>query len=107
MRAVQMAGPALDRCEVASYNCAYSPIEKLEDFSQILYILMQGTGCSFSVEGKYTGQLPVVLPQAQREIKQHVVGDSTEAWCRALEHGLASWFYGRGIIIDTSQGRSA
>ena len=102
MRAVQMAGPALDRCEVAAYNCAFTPIEKLEDFSQILYILMQGTGCAFSVEKVFTSKLPGVLPQAEREIKQHVVGDSTEDWCRALEHGLACWFNGRDVVFDTS-----
>jgi len=60
MRALMTAGPALDKDNVAGYNCAYLAIEETEALSEALYILMCGTGVGFSVERKYTEKLPVV-----------------------------------------------
>ena len=51
MRVIQMAGPALDRCNVGVYNCSYLTISDTKSFSELLYILMQGTGAGFSVAG--------------------------------------------------------
>src|SRR5574342_1245010 len=50
MRAIMTAGPALDRDNVAGYNCAYAPIDHPRIFDEALYILMCGTGFGFSVE---------------------------------------------------------
>ncbi|NBV25124.1 MAG: hypothetical protein EBS05_24790, partial [Proteobacteria bacterium] len=50
MRVVQMAGPALDRCHVGAYNCAYTTLCGPQDLAEVLYILMQGTGVGYSVE---------------------------------------------------------
>ena len=57
MRAMMTAGPALDRCHVAAYNCAYLPVDSLRSFDEAMYILMCGTGVGFSVENKYIDQL--------------------------------------------------
>lgn len=40
MRALMTAGPALERDNVAGYNCAYLTIDKPTSFDEILYILM-------------------------------------------------------------------
>ena len=42
MRAFWTAGPALDRCNSAGYNCAYTVIDKPRAFAEVLYILMNG-----------------------------------------------------------------
>lgn len=107
MRVIQMAGPAMERCNVAGYNCAYTPISRVADFSDILYILMQGTGCAFSVEQKYVSQLPVVAKQLAREVIKFKVDDSTEGWCNALDFGLEHWFVGRDVEFDYSDIRPA
>jgi ribonucleoside-triphosphate reductase (thioredoxin) len=55
MRALMTAGPALKQSGIAGYNCSYLPIDSLEAFHEILYILMHGTGVGFSVERQFTG----------------------------------------------------
>src|SRR5688572_2880357 len=60
MRALMTAGEALDRDNVAAYNCAYLPIDHPRAFDEALYILMCGTGDGFSVERQYVSKLPEV-----------------------------------------------
>ena len=102
MRVVQMAGPALERCHVGVYNCAYAPITDLRSFAELLYVLMQGTGMGFSVEYDQISALPRVAKQTGELPISVVVEDSTEGWCDALFHCLEFLFQGRDFILDTS-----
>ena len=54
MRCLMTAGPALQKENIAGYNCAYTPVDSMKSFDEILYVLMNGTGVGFSVESKYT-----------------------------------------------------
>ena len=60
MRSLWTAGEALERENIAGYNCAYTVIDSIKSFADILYILMNGTGVGFSVERQYINQLPEV-----------------------------------------------
>jgi ribonucleoside-diphosphate reductase alpha chain len=102
MRVVQMAGPALERCHVGVYNCAYAPITDLRSFAELLYVLMQGTGMGFSVEYDQISTLPRIAKQTGELPISVVVEDSTEGWCDALFHCLEFLFQGRDFILDTS-----
>lgn len=102
MRVVQMAGPALERCHVGVYNCAYAPITDLRSFAELLYVLMQGTGMGFSVEYDQISALPRIAKQTGELPISVVVEDSTEGWCDALFHCLEFLFQGRDFILDTS-----
>lgn len=103
MRVVQMAGPALERCHVGAYNCAYLAIRSLRKFAEFLYVLMAGGGCGFSVEDQYISQLPRVARQKFPAVKHtHHVKDSTEGWCDALLYGLERWFDGEDVWFDVS-----
>jgi ribonucleoside-diphosphate reductase alpha chain len=109
MRVVQMAGPALERCNVGAYNCAYLPLNSLKAFSELLYVLMQGTGVGFSVEDSYISQLPRVKHQLNKSstsnpkyIRTYIISDDTEGWCDALLFGMESWFDGYDVIFDLS-----
>jgi len=61
MRAIMTAGDALDRQNIAGYNCSYLPIDDVKAFDEAMYILLCGTGVGFSVEQKYVNKLPEVL----------------------------------------------
>jgi len=102
MRVVQMAGPALDRCHVGVYNCAYQPIEDLFSFPELLYILMQGTGAGFSVESDYVGELPRIKKQRGKPAETIVVPDSTEGWCNSYFKGIERWWDGYDVHYDVS-----
>lgn len=108
MRVVQMAGPALERCHVGAYNCAYHPIQDLFAFAELLYILMQGTGAGFSVEVDYVGQLPRVQRQRKPAVMhEYVVEDDTEGWCNGLLFGLNKWFAGEDVEYKLHKVREA
>ena len=50
MRALMSAGKALERDNVAGFNCSYVAVDNVRAFDETLYILMCGTGVGFSVE---------------------------------------------------------
>src|SRR4051812_12871641 len=50
MRAAWTAGPALEKNNIAGYNCAAKAINDIQSIVEIFYILMCGTGAGYSVE---------------------------------------------------------
>jgi len=108
MRSLMTAGPALERENIAGYNCSYIPVDNPKCFDEILYILMNGTGVGFSVERQYVNQLPTI-PDVEFERTDDVisVADSKEGWARAFKD-LISYLYSNRIPkIDVSKVRSA
>ena len=93
MRAMMTAGPALERENIAGYNCSYIPIDNPKAFDEVLYILMNGTGVGFSVERQYINSLPTI-PDREFEHTEDVisVADSKEGWARAFRD-LISYLY--------------
>ncbi len=107
MRLLQFAGKAARATNVAAYNCSFTAPQKLEDFAEIMYISMCGTGVGFSVESQNVQKLPQIKRQTGRKLKTHVVDDSKEGWADALTLGLRTWFDGKDIEFDLSQLRPA
>lgn len=103
MRVLQMAGPALERCNVGAYNCSFLNIDCLQAFVELLYILMQGSGVGFSVEAECIDKLPRIRKQKAEPAHQFTVDDSTEGWCEALKFGLEKWFAGEDVNFDLSK----
>ena len=96
MRCLMTAGEALEKENVAGYNCAYLPIDSPRSFDELLYVLMNGTGVGFSVEETYTNQLPIVPDQLYETDTTIVVADSKLGWARAFKE-LISLLYGGHI----------
>jgi ribonucleoside-diphosphate reductase alpha chain len=107
MRLLQFAGKAARATNVAAYNCSFIAIQKPEDFAEMMYISMCGTGVGFSVESQNVGQLPQIRKQSGEKLKAHVVDDSKEGWCDALTLGLKTWFDGKDVDFDFSELRPA
>lgn len=106
MRALWSAGEAARRDNTCMYNCAFAPIDSLRSFSEMLYILMCGTGVGFSVERRFTSNLPPVATPTGETVS-HVIEDSTEGWSDALYFGLQQWFQGNRVEFDYSNIRPA
>lgn len=107
MRALMSAGPALDRCHVAAYNCAYLPVDDPRAFDEAMYILMCGTGVGFSVEERYTHQLPRISSELQESNTTIVVEDSKEGWASAFRELLSLLYSGVIPKWDISKIRPA
>ncbi len=107
MRLLQFAGTAVRTTNVAAYNCSFVAPQKLEDFAEIMYISMCGTGVGFSVESQNVQNLPQIKKQTGKKAAIHTIADSKEGWCDALTLGLKTWFEGKDIDFDYSEVRPA
>lgn len=107
MRLMQFAGPAADRTNVCAYNCSFVAPSTIQDFAEILYILMCGTGVGFSVESNNVQSLPQIKVQTGKKVSTFVVPDSKEGWADALALGMKTWFSGEDIEFDFSLLRPA
>lgn len=107
MRAMMTAGPALDRCHVAAYNCAYLPVDSPRSFDETMYILMCGTGVGFSVETKYIDQLPRISEEFAQSDTTIKVADSKEGWAKALRELISLLIAGQVPSWDVSGIRPA
>jgi len=107
MRLLWSAGGAAEQSNVAAYNCAYIAPTKWQDFAEIMYVLMCGTGIGFSVEHQTVELLPIIKRQAAEKVSRFVIPDSREGWADALTYGLEMWSSGKDVEFDYSQIRPA
>jgi ribonucleoside-triphosphate reductase len=107
MRAVMTAGTALERQNVAAFNCSYLPIDDAKAFDEAMYILLCGTGVGFSVEQKYVSQLPEVPDQLFASQTSIMVSDSKEGWAKSLRQLIALLYSGEIPKYDVSKVRPA
>ena len=107
MRAIMTAGPALERQNVAAFNCSYLPIDDPKAFDEAMYILLCGTGVGFSVEQKYVSKLPEVPAQLFNSQTTVVVSDSKEGWAKSLRQVMALLYAGEVPKYDLSKVRPA
>lgn len=107
MRLLQFAGKAADKTNVCAYNCSFVAPSKFQDFGEIIYISMCGTGVGFSVESKNIQSLPQIKVQTGKKLPIHIVPDSKEGWADSFVLGMKTWFEGNDIEFDFSQLRPA
>jgi len=107
MRSIMTAGDALERQNVAGYNCSYLPIDDPKAFDEAMYILLCGTGVGFSVEQKYVSKLPEIPVDLYNSGTVINVKDSKEGWAKALRQVLALLYAGEVPKWDVSGVRPA
>ena len=107
MRALMTAGPALDKDQVAGYNCSYVAIDSIKAFDEIMYILMCGTGVGFSVESDYTNKLPEVPDELHETDTTIVFKDSKIGWATGFREWISLLYSGKIAKWDVSKIRPA
>jgi ribonucleoside-triphosphate reductase len=119
MRALMSAGPALEKDNIAGYNCSYVAIDNQRCFDEIMYILMCGTGVGFSVERQYIASLPTIAEEFHTADTTIVVPDSRIGWASSFRDLISLLYSGRvpgwdlsrlrpaGAILKTFGGRSS
>jgi ribonucleoside-diphosphate reductase alpha chain len=105
MRSVMTSGAALERDNVAGYNCAFLPVDSPRSFDETMYVLMCGTGVGFSVEYKYINKLPAVPEKLEKSDTVIVVEDSKQGWAKAYRELLALLWTGHIPAIDVTKVR--
>jgi len=107
MRSIMTAGDALERQNIAGYNCSYLPIDDPKAFDEAMYILLCGTGVGFSVEQKYVSKLPEIPVDLYNSGTVINVKDSKEGWAKALRQVIALLYAGEIPKWDVSNVRPA
>jgi len=102
MRALMTAGPALQNCNVTSYNCSYIPVDSPRAFDECMYILMCGTGVGFSVERDNVEKLPIVNEHFEKSNTVILVSDSRSGWARALRELISLLYAGQIPTLNVS-----
>ena len=67
MRALQFAGPAIQKNEARIYNCCYLPIDDYRAFGEIMFLLLGGTGVGYSVQFKHIEKLPEIRKPSKEQ----------------------------------------
>jgi ribonucleoside-triphosphate reductase len=107
MRALMTAGEALEKDQVAGYNCSYLPIDSPKAFDELMYILMCGTGVGYSVESRYTNKLPEVPDELHPSDTMIVFKDSKIGWASGYREFLSLLWSGKIPQWDVSKLRAA
>jgi ribonucleoside-triphosphate reductase len=109
MRCLMTAGEALDRDNVAGFNCSYLPIDHPRAFDELMYILMCGTGVGFSVETqtKYIQKLPEIAEEFYSTDTIITVEDSKIGWAKATRELISLLYSGQVPQWDVSRVRPA
>ena len=107
MRCLMTAGPALERDNVAGFNCSYLPVDSVRAFDELMYILLCGTGVGFSVESQYVEQLPTIAESFHDTDTTIVVADSKIGWAKAFKQLVSMLYVGEIPSWDVSRIRPA
>ena len=107
MRCLMTAGPALERDNVAGFNCSYLPIDHPRAFDELMYILLCGTGVGFSVERQYVAKLPEVSEEFYDTDTVISVADSKIGWAKSTRELISLLYAGQLPKWDVSRVRGA
>ena len=107
MRLLQFAGRAARKTNICAYNCSFIAPKSLQDFAEIMYISMCGTGVGWSVESENIQALPQIKKQTGKILPVYIIADSKEGWADAFVFGLKTWFDGSDVSFDYSLIRPA
>jgi ribonucleoside-triphosphate reductase len=95
MRCMMTAGEALDKDNVAGFNCSYLHIDSPRSFDELMYVLMCGTGVGFSVERNFITKLPIIAESFHETDSTIVVADSKIGWASAFRELIAMLYAGK------------
>jgi ribonucleoside-triphosphate reductase len=98
MRSMQFAGKSIEISPNRIYNCAYLPIDDLRSFSEIMFLLLGGTGVGYSVQSHHIDKLPEVRKPNQKKHRRYLISDSIEGWADAVKVLIKSYFGGGSVI---------
>jgi len=107
MRCLMTAGEALHRENIAGYNCAYMAFNRPQAFDELLYVLMNGTGCGFSVERDFVVQMPTIAEEFHSTDTTIQVADSKLGWAKGYKELIGLLYQGLIPKWDLSKLRPA
>ena len=84
MRSMQFAGKPIELSHSRVYNCAYVPMDNIIAFSEMMFLLLGGTGVGYSVQSRHVSKLPVITGPTNKT-RRFLIGDSIEGWADTIK----------------------
>jgi len=94
MRSMQFGGKPIEINPSRIYNCAFAPIDDWRVFSEIMFLLLGGTGVGYSVQQHHVDKLPEIRKPNPNRTRRFLIGDSIEGWSDAVKALMRNYFYG-------------
>jgi len=91
MRSLQFAGKPIEISPNRLYNCSYLPVDSLDAFNEIMFLLLSGCGVGYSVQQHHIKKLPFVMKPFKARSRRFVIGDSIEGWSDAVKVLIRSY----------------
>jgi ribonucleoside-diphosphate reductase alpha chain len=85
MRSLQFAGKPIEISPNRLYNCSYLPVDSVDAFNEIMFLLLSGCGVGYSVQQHHIKQLPNIIKPFSKRSRRFVIGDSIEGWSDAIK----------------------
>ena len=97
MRSLQFAGKPIELNNTRIFNCSYLPIDDWRAFSEIMFLLLSGTGVGYSVQTHHVDNLPEITVPVKH--KRYLIGDSIEGWADAVRMLCKAYFQGGALPL--------
>ena len=94
MRSMQFAGKPIELSPNRIYNCAFAPVDDWRVFSEIMFLLLGGTGVGYSVQSHHVDCLPEIRKPSTDKTRRFLIGDSIEGWADAVSVIVKAYFFG-------------
>jgi ribonucleoside-diphosphate reductase alpha chain len=91
MRSLQFGGKPIEISPNRLYNCSYLPVDHIDGFSEIMFLLLSGCGVGYSVQSHHIKNLPEVIQPHVKRKRRFVIGDSIEGWADAIKVLMKSY----------------
>jgi len=91
MRSLQFGGKPIEISPNRVYNCAYLPIDHIDSFNEVMFLLLGGTGVGYSVQKHHVEKLEPVNKPYTKRTRRFLVGDSIEGWADAIKVLMKSY----------------
>ena len=91
MRSLQFGGKPIEISPNRVYNCAYLPIDHIDSFSEVMFLLLGGTGVGYSVQKHHVQDLEPVNKPYSKRTRRFLIGDSIEGWADAIKVLMKSY----------------
>jgi len=91
MRSLQFGGKPIEISPNRVYNCAYLPIDHVDSFHEVMFLLLGGTGVGYSVQNHHVSKLPPINKPYEKRRRRFLIGDSIEGWADAIKVLMKSY----------------
>jgi len=97
MRSLQFAGKPIDINNARLYNCCFLPVDHVDAFSEVMFLLLSGTGVGYSVQTHHVEKLPEINKPIRT--RRYLVGDSIEGWADAVKVMISAYLKGKALPL--------